>query len=158
MPAKGQLINVGLSVSRVGGKAQMKAMRKVSAPLRINLAQYRELAVFAQFGSDLDKATQEKLTQGEKLIEALKQSQYNTIPVEEQVVILFVSSGKYLMDIDTDDVREFNTKIVEYMKENYINILEKIRISGELSQENEKKLINIINEYKKIYLEKKEQK
>jgi len=143
-------INVGLSVSRVGGKAQMKAMRKVSAPLRINLAQYRELAVFAQFGSDLDKATQEKLTQGEKLIEALKQSQYNTIPVEEQVVILFVSSGKYLMDIDTDDVREFNTKIVEYMKENYINILEKIRISGELSQENEKKLINIINEYKKI--------
>ncbi|HEX3028823.1 MAG TPA: F0F1 ATP synthase subunit alpha, partial [Clostridia bacterium] len=102
-------VNVGLSVSRVGGAAQTKAVKKIAGPLRTTLAQYRELAVFAQFGSDLDKATRDRLIQGERLQETLKQPQYTPYPVESQVIVLYAATNKYLMDIPTKEVNKFNS-------------------------------------------------
>ncbi|HOV26266.1 MAG TPA: F0F1 ATP synthase subunit alpha [Pseudobacteroides sp.] len=144
-------LNVGISVSRVGGAAQIKAMKKVAGPLRINLAQYRELAVFAQFGSDLDKATREKLMQGERLMETLKQPQYSPIPVEHQVIILYVASNRYLMDIDVKQVRRFNTELVKFMDEKYPQVARSIAETGELKAEIEEVLKNAIDEFKKEF-------
>ncbi|KNY28510.1 F0F1 ATP synthase subunit alpha [Pseudobacteroides cellulosolvens] len=144
-------LNVGISVSRVGGAAQIKAMKKVAGPLRINLAQYRELAVFAQFGSDLDKATREKLMQGERLMETLKQPQYSPIPVEHQVIILYVASNKYLMDIDVKDVRKFNSELIKYMDEKYPQVAKAIAETGELKAETEESLKKAIDEFKKDF-------
>ena len=144
-------LNVGISVSRVGGAAQIKAMKKVAGPLRINLAQYRELAVFAQFGSDLDKATREKLMQGERLMETLKQPQYSPIPVEHQVIILYVASNRYLMDIDVKQVRRFNTELVKFMDEKYPKVARSIAETGELKAEIEEVLKNAIDEFKKEF-------
>ncbi len=109
-------MNVGVSVSRVGGSAQIKAMKKIAGPLRVNLAQYRELAVFAQFGSDLDKATRDKLVQGEHLLETLKQTQYSPMPVEDQVIVLYIASNKYLMDVPVKDVKKFTKKLAGVYK------------------------------------------
>lgn len=144
-------INVGLSVSRVGGAAQTKAMKKLAGPLRINLAQYRELAVFAQFGSDLDKATREKLMMGERLVETLKQPQYSPMPLEEQVVILYVATNKYLMDLPVKEVRRFNSELVKYIRNNKPEILESIAQTGELKKEIEEALIKVIDEFKRNY-------
>lgn len=141
-------VNVGLSVSRVGGAAQIKAMKKVAGPLRINLAQYRELAVFAQFGSDLDKATRDKLIQGERLIETLKQPQYATIPVEEQVIILYVATNKYLMDIDVKKVKKFNSEVVAYILDKYPDVTKSIAETGDLKVEIETMLKKAIDEFK----------
>ena len=141
-------INVGLSVSRVGGAAQIKAMRKIAGPLRVNLAQYRELAVFAQFGSDLDKATRDKLTQGERLLETLKQSLYSTIPAEEQVIILYIATNKYLMDIPVKEVKKFNGNTLELIRDKYPQILSAIAETGELKPDIEELLKKAIEEYK----------
>ncbi len=128
-------VNVGLSVSRVGGSAQIKAVRKIAGPLRINLAQFRELEAFAQFGSDLDKVTREKLLQGERLVETLKQPLYSTLPVEEQVLILYAATNKYLMDIPVSKVRKFNSEYVQFVKEKYPKILASISETGDISDE-----------------------
>ncbi len=141
-------INVGVSVSRVGGAAQIKAMKKIAGPLRVNLAQYRELAVFAQFGSDLDKATKDKLTQGERLLEALKQDLYAPFPVEDQVILLYIASNKYLMDIPVKEVKKFNLNSLAYVKDKYPQVLESIRQTGELQPDMEELLKTAIDECK----------
>lgn len=128
-------VNVGLSVSRVGGSAQIKAMRKIAGPLRINLAQFRELEAFAQFGSDLDKVTRDKLTQGERLVETLKQPIYGTLPVEEQVMILYAATNKYLMDLPVNKVRKFNQDLVKFVREKYPKILASIAETGDINDE-----------------------
>ena len=104
-------INVGISVSRVGGNAQIKAMKKVAGRLRLDLAQYRELAAFAQFGSDLDKATQAQLTRGERMVEILKQGQYSRMPVEQQVIVIYAGTNGYLDDVPVDAVRRVREPI-----------------------------------------------
>ena len=150
-------ISVGLSVSRVGGAAQIKAMKKVAGTLRMTLAQYRELAVFAQFGSDLDKATRDTLVQGERLMEILKQEQYKTISKEEQVVILFIAINKYLVDVETKKVGEFNQAFIAYIKENYPNILESINTTGELTTKTEQLVREAVVEFKNDYGKEKEE-
>jgi F-type H+-transporting ATPase subunit alpha len=147
-------VNVGLSVSRVGGAAQIKAMKKVAAPLRINLAQYRELAVFAQFGSDLDKATRDKLIQGERLLETLKQPQFSTMPVQEQVVVLYASTNKYIMDIPVKEVRRFNSELIRFVKDRYPQVLQSIAETGDLKSDVEDKLKKGIEEFKEDFLNK----
>ncbi len=144
-------VNVGLSVSRVGGAAQIKAMKKVAGSIRINLAQYRELAVFAQFGSDLDRATRDKLLQGERLVETLKQSLHKTLPVEDQVIVLFCATNSYLMDLPTKKVREFNKEFLKYIKENYAQIPESIRNTGNIDEEVESRLKAAIESFKSQY-------
>jgi F-type H+-transporting ATPase subunit alpha len=109
-------INVGNSVSRVGGSAQVKAMRQVAGTLRLDLAQYRELAAFAQFGSDLDKSTQAQLTRGARLVEILKQPQYEPLPVERQIAIIFAGTNGYLDPIPVSDLRAFETELYAYIE------------------------------------------
>ncbi len=142
-------VNVGLSVSRVGGAAQIKAMKKVAGSLRINLAQFRELEVFSQFASDLDTATSEKLQQGKSLVESLKQKQYYTIPVERQVVILYSASNGYLIDIPLKEIRRFNKELLYFINLRYDDILKSIREEGVLSEETEAKLKEALTEFKK---------
>ena len=144
-------VNVGVSVSRVGGAAQIKAMKKIAGPLRVNLAQYRELAVFAQFGSDLDRATRDKLTQGEHLLETLKQAQYTPMPVEDQVILLYIASNKYLMDVQVTNIRKFNGRFLEYIKEKYSQIPSSISETGELKSEVEELLKKAIEEFLDSY-------
>ena len=141
-------INVGISVSRVGGDAQIKAIKKIAGPLRVNLAQYRELAVFAQFGSDLDKTTKDKLLQGERLFETLKQDQYSPYPVEDQVIILYIATGKYLMDVPLKDVKKFNKDALRYIKDNYSQISKSIVENGQLLPETEQELKKAVEEFK----------
>ncbi|MCR4655678.1 MAG: F0F1 ATP synthase subunit alpha [Lachnospiraceae bacterium] len=133
-------INAGLSVSRVGGAAQIKAMKKIAAPIRTELAQYRELAAFAQFGSELDADTKEKLDQGERIREVLKQPQYKPMPVEFQVLIIYAVTRKYLLKIPTDRVTEFEDQFFDYIKTNYPEVPASVRDSKELSEEAENKL------------------
>ena len=145
-------INAGLSVSRVGGAAQIKAMKKIAAPIRTELAQYRELAAFAQFGSELDADTREKLDQGERIREVLKQSQYKPMPVEYQVMIIYAVTRKYLLKIPTSKVVDFEEQFFEYMKTNYPEVPASIKDTKELSEEAEntlrKALDTFINEYR----------
>lgn len=141
-------INVGVSVSRVGGSAQIKAMKKIAGPLRVNLAQYRELAVFAQFGSDLDKATKDKLVQGERLLETLKQDLYAPYAVEDQVILLYIATNKYLMDIPVKSVKKFNSDSLAYIKEKYPQVPEAIRQTGELKPDIEELLKKAVEECK----------
>ena len=133
-------INAGLSVSRVGGAAQIKAMKKISAPIRTELAQYRELAAFAQFGSELDADTREKLAQGERIREVLKQPQYKPMPVEYQVLMIYAVTRKYLLDIPTERVTDFEAEFFEYIRTNYPEVPASIKDTKELSAEAEEKL------------------
>jgi F-type H+-transporting ATPase subunit alpha len=119
-------INVGLSVSRVGGNAQVKAMRQVAGSLRLDLAQYRDLAAFAQFGSELDKATQAQLARGQRLTEVLKQDQFVPLPVEKQVVIIFAGTGGYLDDVEVADCGRFESELFEFLDTNYGGLLKKV--------------------------------
>ncbi|MCQ2911373.1 MAG: F0F1 ATP synthase subunit alpha, partial [Clostridia bacterium] len=144
-------INAGLSVSRVGGAAQIKAMKKVAGPIRLELAQYRELASFAQFGSDLDKATVDRLEQGKRLMEILKQPQYKPMKVEEQVIILYVVTNKYLLDVEVNDVRRFESEFLDFMNARHNEILEAIRTDKELKDETKEKLNSAIEEFKKEF-------
>ncbi len=141
-------INVGLSVSRVGGAAQIKAMKKVAGTLRLDLAQYRELAAFAQFGSDLDKATKTKLTRGERLVELLKQAQYLPMPVEEQVTVLYAGTRGFLDDIAVSDAIRFGNELVEFMRNQKSDVLAEIVQTKDLGAETEKKLVAAIEEFK----------
>ena len=141
-------VNAGLSVSRVGGAAQIKAMKKIAAPIRTELAQYRELASFAQFGSELDDDTKEKLAQGERIKEVLKQSQYSPMPVELQVIMIYVVTKKHLLDVPVDRVTEFEKNFIEFLKTNYPEIPNSIKDTKEISDETDEKLVKAINEFK----------
>ena len=141
-------VNAGLSVSRVGGAAQIKAMKKIAAPIRTELAQYRELAAFAQFGSELDADTREKLAQGERIKEILKQGQYKPMPVEFQVLIIYVVTRKYLLDVPVEKVTDFENEFFEFIKASYPEIPESIRTTKKLSDEMEEMLVKAIGEFK----------
>ncbi|MCI8338648.1 MAG: F0F1 ATP synthase subunit alpha [Lachnospiraceae bacterium] len=141
-------VNAGLSVSRVGGAAQIKAMKKISGPIRIELAQYRELAAFSQFSSDLDPETKEQLSQGERIREILKQDQYQPMPVENQVMIIYAATKKYLLDIEIEDILDFESGLFEYMDTKYPEVPEAIRNDGEIKEDTEKALVKAIEEFK----------
>ena len=141
-------VNVGISVSRVGGSAQIKAMRKVAGRLRLDLAQYRELEAFAQFGSELDKATQQALTRGEKMVATLNQPQYQPWPLEEQVVAIYAGVNGYLDDIPTPQVSRFQDELREYLRADG-TVYQQIKDTGELSDELSEKLNGEIEKFKK---------
>lgn len=144
-------INAGLSVSRVGGSAQIKAMKKIAAPIRTELAQYTELAAFSQFGSELDDATKETLAQGTRLQEMLKQPQYKPMPVENQVMIIYAATKRYLLDIPVEDVLRFEGELIEFVSTKYPEIPESIRETKQMDEAIEKKLIQAIEECKKTF-------
>ncbi len=144
-------VNPGLSVSRVGGAAQVKAMKKIAGPIRVELAQYRELASFAQFGSELDEDTRNKLAQGERIKEMLKQPQYMPMPVERQVVIIYAATHKYLLDIETSQVLDFEKGLFEYIETKEPDIFINIRDEKVISEETEKLLVHAIEEFKKEF-------
>ena len=141
-------INAGLSVSRVGGAAQIKAIKKIAAPIRVELAQYRELASFAQFGSELDASTKEQLAQGERIREVLKQPQYQPMPVEYQVIIIYAATKKYLLDIPTSEVLAFEKELFQYIDTKYPEIPKSIRETKEMKPETEELLKKAIEECK----------
>lgn len=149
-------VNAGLSVSRVGGSAQIPAMKRLAGLLRIELAQYRELAAFAQFASDLDADTREKLAQGERLLELLKQPRYRPVPVECQVILLFAAAEKYLLDIRVDQVRRFETELLDYIDRNYPQIPENIRNMKQISEALGENLRAAITEFKKEFAQGRE--
>lgn len=144
-------INTGLSVSRVGSSAQTKAMKKVSGKLKLELAQYRELVSFAKFGSELDKNTREILQQGERMMEILKQPESEPMKFEHQVIILYAGINKYLLDIPTGRVGEFEREFIRYIENNYPQIISDINESGDLSEDNEAELVRLIKEFKKTF-------
>jgi len=144
-------INVGLSVSRVGGAAQIKAMKQVAGMLRIELAQYRELEVFAQFATELDPATRAQIVRGQRLMELLKQEQYSPMPVEEQVVVLYTGVKGYLDDLPVEAVRRFEKEFLQYMREKHADVLKDIRERKELTPETEEKLKKAIEEFKSFF-------
>jgi len=145
-------INVGISVSRVGGNAQIKAMKKVAGTLRLDLAQYRELAAFAQFGSDLDKATQAQLNRGARLMEMLKQPQYLPLPVERQVAMIYVGTNGYLDEYPVDAITGFETQFYAFMDNKHADILKTIRDTGVLDADTEKALKDAIADFKKVFV------
>jgi F-type H+-transporting ATPase subunit alpha len=145
-------INVGISVSRVGGAAQIKAMKQVAGQLRLDLASYRELAAFAQFGSDLDKATQARLNRGQKTMEILKQGQYQPMPVEEQVLVIYAATKGYIDDVPLDRIKDFEQEFLRYMRTTKAHIPEKIRTEKTLSAELDKEIAEAIVEFKKGFL------
>ena len=140
-------INVGISVSRVGGSAQIKAMKKIAGTLRLDLAQYRELESFARFGSDLDKATQQQLRRGERLVEILKQKQYSPLEVEKQVVIIFAATNGYLDEIPLDFIRRFEEEFLSEMDNLHSDVLNDIRDTKDLSAETIAKLKSVLDEF-----------
>ncbi len=140
-------INVGISVSRVGGNAQIKAMKKVAGRLRIDLAQYRELEAFAKFGSDLDKATQQQLRRGSRLVELLKQGQYQPMPVEDQVVSIYAGTNGYLDEIPINEVQRFERELLETLRLNYPEILAEVSEKKDLSKELNQKLSSILKSF-----------
>ncbi len=141
-------VNAGLSVSRVGGAAQIKAMKKIAAPIRVELAQYRELAAFAQFGSELDEDTRQKLAQGERIREILKQDQYKPLPVEYQIIIIYACTRKYLLDVETSAIRSFEEGLFAFIDTRYPDLPALIREKGELDEEIEELIKKSITEYK----------
>ena len=144
-------INPGISVSRVGGSAQIKAMKKIAGPIRIELAQYRELASFAQFGSELDADTAQRLAQGERIKEMLKQPQYRPMPVEYQVMIIYAATRKHLLDIPVEKILDFEEGLFEFVQTKYPNIPESIQAEKVLTEETESNLVKAIEEYKQEF-------
>ena len=144
-------INVGLSVSRVGGAAQIKAMKQVAGRLRLDLAQYRELAAFAQFATELDPATRAQLARGERMVEILKQDQYNPLPVEKQIAIIYAGVNGYLDDIEVGMIKRFESEFFRYLEEKRGDILKKIRTEGALSAELEESLRDVIVKFKEEF-------
>ncbi len=145
-------VNAGLSVSRVGGAAQIKAMKKIAAPIRVELAQYRELAAFSQFGSDLDADTKEKLAQGERVKEILKQPQYKPMPVQYQVIIIYAATNKYLLDIPTGDITRFEAELFEFLDTKYPEVPGAIASEKVISEKTEETLRKAIEEFKAAFL------
>ncbi len=141
-------INVGMSVSRVGGAAQIKAMKEVAGTLRLDLSQYRELESFASFASDLDEGTKKQLNRGERLVELLKQQQNQPMPVEDQVVAIFLGTGGHLDSVPVPDINRFEGEFLEHVKGSHESILEEIRESGKFSEEISDKLTEIVNDFK----------
>jgi len=144
-------INVGLSVSRVGGSAQTKAMRKVAGSLRLDMAQYRELEAFAQFGSDLDKSTQRQLNRGRRLVEVLKQPQYQPMPAEKQVMILFAGAFGYLDEVPVESVSEYEKQLLEFVATKQPEILKEIKDKGIISDELEGKMKKALDQFKGMF-------
>jgi F-type H+/Na+-transporting ATPase subunit alpha len=144
-------INVGLSVSRVGGSAQIKAMRSVAGTLRLDLAQYRELAAFAQFGSDLDKASQAQLARGKRWVEVLKQGPYSPVPVEKQVAIIFAGSNGFLDDVAVEDVRRFERDLYDFLDRSKAGVLEAIRTKKQLDDDVKNQLTEALKEFKQVF-------
>ena len=144
-------VNVGISVSRVGGNAQIKAMKDVAGTLRLDLSQYRELEAFSQFGSDLDKSTQQKLARGERIVEILKQNQYSPMPVEEQVIIIYTVTNGYLDDLPVDNLQRFEEEYLSFVDSNYAEVKEEIVESGKLSDELKEKLDEMVKEFKDMF-------
>ena len=141
-------VNAGLSVSRVGGSAQIKAMKKIAAPIRVELAQYRELAAFAQFGSELDADTKEKLAQGQRIREILKQPQYKPMPVQYQVIIIYVATNKYLLDVPVEDITRFEAELFEFLDTKYPEVPKNIAEEKVISEETEQIFVKAIKEFK----------
>lgn len=144
-------VNVGLSVSRVGGSAQTKAMKKVAGTLRLDLAQYRELAAFAQFGSDLDKATLAQLKRGEKMVELLKQGQYHPYSLAEQVIVIYAGGAGHLDDLNSEDIRKFEVDYLKMMADQHPDIIQEIEKNKKLSPELNKKMDDAITDFKKAW-------
>ena len=145
-------VNAGLSVSRVGGAAQIKAMKKIAAPIRVELAQYRELAAFSQFGSELDADTKEKLAQGERIKEILKQPQYQPMPVQYQVIIIYAATNKYLLDVPTEDITRFEKELFEFLDTKYPQVASSIAEEKVISESVEETLKKAITEFKAMFL------
>ncbi|MBU3811731.1 MAG: F0F1 ATP synthase subunit alpha [Candidatus Niameybacter stercoravium] len=141
-------VNPGLSVSRVGGAAQIKAMKQIAGPVRVELAQYRSLAAFAQFGSDLDAATQNALAQGERIMEVLKQPQYKPMNVAEQVIVLYAATRKYLLDIPVSAVKQFEKELLETVNTKYPELLTEVTGKAGITNELDEKLKKVISEFK----------
>ncbi|MEE9607100.1 MAG: F0F1 ATP synthase subunit alpha [Myxococcota bacterium] len=149
-------MNVGISVSRVGGSAQTKAMKQVAGQLKLSLAQYREQAAFAQFGSDLDKATQEQLANGERQTEMLKQLQYSPMPMEEQVVSIYActpqeSRDSWVRGCELADIQRYEKEMLEFIRANHSEVLERVRKSGKLGEETEQELIDALDEFARVF-------
>ncbi len=144
-------VNAGLSVSRVGGAAQIKAMKKVAGELRLQLAQYRELEAFAQFGSELDRETRRRLDKGQRIVEVLKQDQYQTMKVEDQVIIIYAVSNDYLEDIPLEKVKDFERGLLEFMRNHHPEICKSIRETGEFAEHTEEELKKAVEDYKKSW-------
>jgi F-type H+/Na+-transporting ATPase subunit alpha len=147
-------INVGISVSRVGGNAQIKAMKKVAGRLRLDLAQYRELEAFAEFGSELDKASQAQLDRGARVVEILKQKQYSPFPVEDQVVSIWAVSNGYLDDIPVEKVQEFEAGLLDHLHSRHSDLGDEIKEKGELGEDLEKRVRKAVEEFKSSYTDK----
>jgi F-type H+-transporting ATPase subunit alpha len=145
-------VNVGISVSRVGGNAQIKAMKQVAGTLRLEMAQFRDLAAFAQFGSDLDKATQAQLNRGWRLTEVLKQGQYEPLPVEKQVVAIFAGTNAYLDDLPLEDCRAFEQQMLEFLDSAHPAVLTKLREKRELNDEIRAELRRALDDFKVKFL------
>ena len=148
-------IHVGNSVSRVGGNAQIKAMKQVAGRLRLDLAQYRELAAFAQFGSDLDKATQAQLARGERLTEILKQDQYEPLAVEKQILVIYATTRGYTDDFEVSDLAEFEESLYAFFATRYSSLLQGLIEKGTIDDEMEKQLNSALEEFKEHFSEKK---
>ncbi|NIA15521.1 MAG: F0F1 ATP synthase subunit alpha, partial [Nitrospiraceae bacterium] len=144
-------INAGISVSRVGGNAQVKAMKKVAGTLRLELAQYRELEAFAQFGSDLDKATQAQLHRGERLVEILKQSQYSPLPVENQIVLIYSASAGFLDKIPTSAIDRYETDLYAHLADEHGALLESLRATGEMDDAFKEQLDALLEAFTKDF-------
>jgi len=147
-------VNAGISVSRVGGDAQIKAMKKVASKIKIELAQYRELAAFAQFGSELDKDTRERLAQGERLMEVLKQPQYKPMRVEDQIMIIYAAVNKYLREVPVQEITRYEREFLAFMADNYPEVGRTIKETGDLNEATENKLKAAIEEFNGIFLKK----
>ena len=145
-------MDAGISVSRVGGNAQIKAMKQVAGPLRLSLAQYRELEAFAQFGSDLDPATQKQLARGARLVEVLKQPQYQPVPVEKQVAIIYAVTNGHLDDIDVPHIRQWERDFMSYLDAQQPAVLEGIRTKKALDDDLTGKLKAAINSFKSLFV------
>jgi F-type H+-transporting ATPase subunit alpha len=141
-------VNVGLSVSRVGGNAQIKAMKQVAGALRLNLAQYRELAAFAQFGSDLDKSSQAQLNRGKRLVEILKQPQYSPLPVEKQIAIIYAGTNGLLDDLPVEDCRAFEAELYRFIDNAHPAIWQQLRDKKQFDDKLRAELTGAINELK----------
>ncbi|MDU6247563.1 MAG: F0F1 ATP synthase subunit alpha, partial [Paeniclostridium sordellii] len=141
-------VDPGISVSRVGGSAQIKSMKKVSGPLKLLYSQYKELAAFSQFGSDLDEDTKKRLAQGERIVEVLKQGEHQPMDVQNQVVMIFAVVNNLLEDIPVNNIKRFETELLEFVDANYPQIGEKILANGDFTQE----LTNAINDFKKKFV------
>ncbi|MGD9642940.1 MAG: F0F1 ATP synthase subunit alpha [Elusimicrobiales bacterium] len=144
-------VNVGISVSRVGSSAQIKAMKQVAGQLRLDLAQYNELAAFAQFGSDLDKASTDLLKRGQRMVELLKQDQYAPMPVVEQVAVLFAGTRGYIDDVELEKVRQFASSLVKFLRDSYANLLTDILEKKQLDQDLEQRLADAVTDFKKRF-------